>query len=194
MSAEIGKSIKKISVKRKRFIEEYLIDFNGAQAAIRAGYSKKTAHEQAAQLLAILSIKEEVARRTTELTEQAKLSALDYWTNLSEILRFDPSALFDENGIAKDMRDIPEPIRKSLRGYKIKNRVTNDGKDAFSEVDFLYPDRLAAIKELGAALKISGDPAGLNLNQSFLWASINPLGPLTKEEAIEALKESNEKY
>jgi phage terminase small subunit len=194
MSDETEKSIKKISVKRKRFIEEYLVDFNGAQAAIRAGYSQRVAKEIAYELLTLPHLKEEVEHKIAELTEQAKLRALDYWTNLAEVLRFDPSALFDENGIAKDIKDIPEHIRKSLKGYKIKNRVTNDGKDAFSEVDFQYPDRLAAIKELGAALKISGDPAALNLNQSFMWASINPLGPLTKEEAIEALKESNDKY
>jgi hypothetical protein len=165
-----------------RFIDEYFVDFNGTQAAIRAGYSKKTANEQAAQILAKLNVKEEVERRKAELLEQTKLSALDYWKNLSEILKFDPSELFDENGIAKDMCDIPEHIRKSLKGYKVNSKIINkptvDGKneqqDAFSEVDFKYPDRLAAVKELGAALKISGDPPGVNFNF--------PVETLTDEE------------
>ena len=38
--------------KQKRFIEEYLIDLNATQAAIRAGYSPKTANEQASRMLA----------------------------------------------------------------------------------------------------------------------------------------------
>ena len=37
--------------KQKMFCKEYLVDFNGTQAAIRAGYSKKTANEQASRLL-----------------------------------------------------------------------------------------------------------------------------------------------
>ena len=38
--------------RQRRFVAEYLVDCNGTQAAIRAGYSRKTANEQAADLLA----------------------------------------------------------------------------------------------------------------------------------------------
>ena len=41
----------KLIKKRQRFVDEYLIDLNGTQAAIRAGYSVKTANEQAARML-----------------------------------------------------------------------------------------------------------------------------------------------
>ena len=47
--------------KQQRFVEEYLIDLNATQAAIRAGYSKHTANEQGSQLLAKLSIQAAVA-------------------------------------------------------------------------------------------------------------------------------------
>ncbi len=50
-----------LTPKQARFVEEYLLDLNATQAAIRAGYSKKTANEQGAQLLAKLSIREAVA-------------------------------------------------------------------------------------------------------------------------------------
>lgn len=53
--------------KQRRFVEEYLVDLNGAQAAIRAGYSPKTAREQASQILSRsnvqAAIKEEMAKR-----------------------------------------------------------------------------------------------------------------------------------
>lgn len=45
-----------LTPKQQRFVEEYLVDLNGTQAAIRAGYSAKTANEQAARLLAKVSI------------------------------------------------------------------------------------------------------------------------------------------
>lgn len=43
---------KQLSDKQKRFCEEYAVDLNGTQAAIRAGYSPKTSNEQASALLA----------------------------------------------------------------------------------------------------------------------------------------------
>ena len=46
--------------KQRRFVDEYLVDLNATQAAIRAGYSAKTANEQGAQLLAKLSVREAV--------------------------------------------------------------------------------------------------------------------------------------
>lgn len=49
-----------LTTKQEVFCKEYTKDFNGTQAAIRAGYSKHTANEQAAQLLAKLSIKARV--------------------------------------------------------------------------------------------------------------------------------------
>jgi len=49
-----------LTPKQRAFVREYAIDKNGTQAAIRAGYSKKTANEQAARLLANVSIAEAV--------------------------------------------------------------------------------------------------------------------------------------
>ena len=47
--------------KQKRFVEEYLVDLNATQAAIRAGYSEKTAEQQAYQLLQKTSVSEAIA-------------------------------------------------------------------------------------------------------------------------------------
>lgn len=47
--------------KQQRFVDEYLIDLNATQAAIRAGYSAKTAQEQGSRLLSNAMIKAAVA-------------------------------------------------------------------------------------------------------------------------------------
>lgn len=49
-----------LSPKQSRFIEEYLLDFNATQAAIRAGYSPKTARVQASQNLSKLNIRAKI--------------------------------------------------------------------------------------------------------------------------------------
>ncbi|HSW53269.1 MAG TPA: terminase small subunit [Sulfuricaulis sp.] len=72
----------KLLPKRAAFVEEYLVDFNGTQAAIRAGYSKHTANEQAARLLADASVIRAVSRavekrsRRTEITQDYVLSVI----------------------------------------------------------------------------------------------------------------------
>lgn len=58
-----------LTEKQKRFVAEYLIEANATQAAIKAGYSPRTANEQGCRLLAHVSVKEaiEKARRKREL-------------------------------------------------------------------------------------------------------------------------------
>lgn len=51
----------KLTAKQQRFCDEYLIDLNATQAAIRAGYSPKTACEQASRLLANVKVQEVIA-------------------------------------------------------------------------------------------------------------------------------------
>ncbi len=60
--------------KRARFVEEYLVDFNGTQAAIRAGYSVRTAYSQASRLLNDVKVRAELDRRRRDLIERKELS------------------------------------------------------------------------------------------------------------------------
>ena len=63
-----------LTPKQQRFVEEYLIDLNATQAAIRAGYSPRTANEQGAQNLAKLSISEAIAEAQEKLSNKAQVT------------------------------------------------------------------------------------------------------------------------
>lgn len=62
--------------RQRLFIDEYLKDFNGTQAAIRAGYSEKTAQEQSSRLLSKVIVKEEITRRQTIIQKTTDLSII----------------------------------------------------------------------------------------------------------------------
>ena len=64
----------KLTPKQERFCEEYLIDLNATQAAIRAGYSEKTAREQAAQNLSKLNIQEKIAELKAERSKRTEIT------------------------------------------------------------------------------------------------------------------------
>lgn len=71
-----------LTPKQKRFASEYLIDLNATQAAIRAGYSQKTANEQGARLLANASVQAAISEamekreRRTQITQDYVLSGI----------------------------------------------------------------------------------------------------------------------
>ncbi len=64
-----------LSPKQQRFVEEYLIDLNATQAAIRAGYSRNTARSIASELLTKPDIQEAIAEAKRERSEATKIDS-----------------------------------------------------------------------------------------------------------------------
>ena len=64
----------KLTAKQIRFVDEYLVDFNGTQAAIRAGYSEKTAAATATRLLRNVNIQNEISRRQKDLQRRTEVT------------------------------------------------------------------------------------------------------------------------
>ena len=65
----------KLTDKQKRFCEEYLIDSNAKQAAIRTGYSKKTADVQGVRLLKNVNVKKYIESRKNKLADNLEITA-----------------------------------------------------------------------------------------------------------------------
>jgi len=87
---------KPLNEKQMAFCRYYVSNgFNGTQAAISAGYSENTANEQAAQLLAKLSIKAFIAELTKGTVERAKATTDDIFEMLTDAATFDPSQFMD---------------------------------------------------------------------------------------------------
>lgn len=63
--------------KQKKFCDEYLIDLNATQAAIRAGYSKKTANRIASENLSKLDIQEYISAKKKELQKKNEIKLDD---------------------------------------------------------------------------------------------------------------------
>src|SRR4051812_48436220 len=65
----------KLAPKQERFVQEYLVDVNATQAAIRAGYSHKTAQEQSSRLLSNVMVSKAIATGQRALTEKTGVTA-----------------------------------------------------------------------------------------------------------------------
>ncbi len=69
------KAVRKLAPMQSVFVQEYLIDLNATQAAIRAGYSKKTAEQQGFQLLQKPSVRAAIAERQREREQRTAVTA-----------------------------------------------------------------------------------------------------------------------
>jgi len=65
----------KLTEKQRQFVKEYLVDLNATQAAIRAGYSPKTANEQATRLLVNVSIRTAIEKAMQKRSERTEITA-----------------------------------------------------------------------------------------------------------------------
>jgi phage terminase small subunit len=79
--------------KQVAFVREYCVDFNGTQAAIRAGYSEATANEQASRLLANVTVQVAVERRISQVAALAEVDSALVVKELYDVATADPRDL-----------------------------------------------------------------------------------------------------
>lgn len=123
---------KKLKDKQERFCQEYLIDLNATQAAIRAGYSQKTAYSIGEENLR----KPEIDLRIKELMgERSKRTEITQDRVLQEYARLaflDPRKFFDEYGNLLSVTDLDDETAAALGGLEITTEKSRDGKEDLS--------------------------------------------------------------
>jgi len=82
-----------LTAKQQLFVAEYLVDLNATQAAIRAGYSAKTAEQQGYQLLQKTSVAAEIAKAQAKRSAKLEIEADFVLTRWAEIADADPNEL-----------------------------------------------------------------------------------------------------
>ena len=147
--------------RRKRFVEEYLLDLNSTQAAIRAGYSKKTAAQQASRMLRSVNVSRMVAERQKEIASKLEVTPerviAEYarigFSDMRRLMKWGPFGveLLESEGLSEDdSRAVAEVSQTvSATGGSIKLKA-HDKKGAL--------DSLA--KHLGMFMGRDGDPVG----------------------------------
>lgn len=110
--------------KQKRFCDEYLVDLNAKQAAIRAGYSEKTAHSIGAENLTKPELQEYIQKRLDEKEDALIAKQDEVLKTLTRIMRREEletvvvvckkhKSHYDDNG-KKVIDDVEEPVSVSI--------------------------------------------------------------------------------
>lgn len=97
-----------LTAKQAAFVREYLVDLNATQAAIRAGYSKKTANVIASELLAKPNIQSAIQEEMKKRAERTEITADKVLKEFAKLAFFDPRKLFDDKGNPKDITELED--------------------------------------------------------------------------------------
>lgn len=88
----------KLNAKQERFCQEYLIDLNATQAAIRAGYSEKAAHSIGNENLRKPLIAEKIASMQAERSESTRITAEWVLKEAADSYRINKELVPDRDG------------------------------------------------------------------------------------------------
>ncbi len=110
---------KELTPKQERFIKEYLIDLNATQAAIRAGYSKKTARFIGAENLTKPNIQRAIQKARDELTKKVGITQERVLNEEKHIAFSDIRGIFDENGTLIKPHELPEEVSRAVAKIEV---------------------------------------------------------------------------
>ena len=139
------------NVKRERFCEEYLVDLNGTQAAIRAGYSKRSAGMTASRLMHDDGIKQKIAKLREEQSARTGITADRVINELAKIgFAVSTDAIQIVKGKVKviDTALLTEDTRAAIS--EIKQTITREG----GSLGIKFHDKKGALELLGKHLGI----------------------------------------
>ena len=143
----MAKPANKLTVKQEMFCQEYLIDLNATQAAIRAGYSEKTANKNSNQLMVNNGIQDRIEELKSERSDSVAIDAKYVLNRLIEIDTLDVIDILDNSGNMKAIRDWPKAWRTSISGLDIQDMMSGDTESVIKKIK--WPDKLKNIELLG---------------------------------------------
>ncbi|WP_151038950.1 terminase small subunit [Mycobacterium tuberculosis] len=145
--------------KQARFVAEYLKDPNATQAAIRAGYSPKTAYAQGCRLLKHAEVQQKLAVKTEKMMGKLEISAERVLAERARLAFLDPRKLFDENGRPLSVHQLDPDTAAAVAGFEYEHIATSEG--IVSRVAKLkLADKNASLTALEKHLGLYKDDAG----------------------------------
>lgn len=160
-----------LNVKQAAFVREYLIDLNATQAAIRAGYSAKTAGSLSFTLLQKVEIQVAIQAGMNKRAIRTEITQDRILTELAKLAFFDVRTLFNDDGSLKDVRDLDDDAAAAIAGIDVNEISSDDGKITITKKVKLL-DRNSAIEKCMRHLGMFNDKQTLK----------HEFGALTDEE------------
>ena len=172
----------KLPPMQDRFVDEWLIDFNGTQAAIRAGYSERSARSIAGRLLTKDNIQAEISRRQKDLQRRTEVTQERVVTELARVAFADAT---DYARVETRMIEKDDGTEVSYQTVTLKNtaelspeqRAAIAGiKQGANGIEVKLCDKIKALELLGRHIGMFNDKIEVKATVD------NPFAGLSTEE------------
>lgn len=145
-----------LNAKQSRFVAEYLVDLNATQAAIRAGYSKRTAKAIGHELLTKPDIQSAINAANRKRQERTEITQDRVLEELARLAFSDIRKLYNANGELLRPEDWPDDVAASVASMEVVTKNLGEG-----EVEYVAKvktwDKTRGLEMLGRHLKMFTD-------------------------------------
>lgn len=165
ISSSLKLALKPITLRQERFVSEYMKDGNATQAAIRAGYSERSAYQIGHMLLRTEAVATRVEALRAELRMGDNLTAARIRKEVARIAFFSPKKLIDEEtGEFKAMHELDDDTAAAIASIENEELFDGTGKDREKTGNL----RKLKIWDKGRALELGAKIEGLVREQQQL--------------------------
>lgn len=151
----------KLTEKQKRFVEEYLVDLNATQAAIRAGYSEKTASVIGCENLTKPYIVECIAQAKAERSMRTQVTADMVVAELAKIGFSDLRNVMTDSGQLIDPCDWDDNTAGAIASVEVVTNSRGGKRDENEPIEYTHKiktwDKNSALEKLGKHLGLYVD-------------------------------------
>jgi phage terminase small subunit len=154
----------KLSDKQEMFCLEYLIDLNATQAAVRAGYSEKTATSIGSENLSKPYIQERISELKSKRNERVEINSDWVLSQLVDIHNLDVVDILDNVGNFKPIVNWPKSWRMYLSGFDLSELNTNDVETTVRKIK--WPDKVKNLELIGKHVDVQAFKERVDTNVS----------------------------
>ncbi len=138
-----------LTPKQEAFVNEYLIDLNATQSAIRAGYSEKTADQQACRMLTNVKVAEAITKAQAARSAKTGIDAAWVLTRLTQEATADLADIIGDSGELRPISEWPLIWRQGLvTGVDVQENVV-EGVKTGQTIKVKLSDRIKRIELIG---------------------------------------------
>jgi phage terminase small subunit len=139
----------RLNPRQAAFVREYLVDLNGTQAAIRAGYSAACASVQASKLVADPKIADAIERGKAQRLASVNIAAADVLSEMDALARSNICHyVISDEGQVELAPGAPDNAMAAIKSIKKKTRVDKDGSRTY-DVEVQLWDKPGSLKLMG---------------------------------------------
>lgn len=173
-----------LTPRQERFVDEYLVDLNATQAAIRAGYSRRTARQIGEENLSKPDIAAAVRQQKTERAARVQITVDRVLQEVAAVAFANILDVLNEDGTMKPIQDFPPGITAAIANLEVSEIRDPNGVSIGSTKKLRLTDKLGGLTllmrhmgMLNDKLKLQGEPENplTLLIRSLQGSSIRPV-------------------